>query len=41
MTNAERAQVASFGQLENGLQDTSDWYLWGPYLGERQWGHGP
>jgi Mannosylglycerate hydrolase MGH1-like glycoside hydrolase domain len=38
MTSAERARVASFGQLENGLQDASDWYLWGPYLSERQWG---
>jgi len=30
--------VASFGALEDGLRDASPWYLWGPYLSERQWG---
>jgi hypothetical protein len=35
---AERARVESFGHLEDGLRDASDWYLWGPYLSERQWG---
>ncbi len=35
---AERTRVESFGQLENGLRQASDWYLWGPYLSERQWG---
>jgi hypothetical protein len=35
---AERDRVASFGKLEDGLRDASDWYLWGPYLSERQWG---
>ncbi len=24
--------------MENGLRQASDWYLWGPYVSERQWG---
>ncbi len=36
--SVERDRVASFGRLEEGLQQASDWYLWGPYLSERQWG---
>ena len=35
---AERERVQSFGSLGNGLRDASPWYLWGPYLSERQWG---
>ncbi|WP_081680302.1 glucosidase [Cellulomonas sp. URHD0024] len=35
---AERDRVDSFGKLEDGLLHASDWYLWGPYLSERQWG---
>lgn len=35
---AERERVTGFGQLEEGLRQASDWYLWGPYLSERQWG---
>jgi hypothetical protein len=35
---AERQRVESLGQLENGLRQASDWYLWGPYVSERQWG---
>ena len=35
---AERDRVAGFGQLEDGLRQASDWYLWGPYVSERQWG---
>ncbi len=35
---AERDRIASFGQLENGLRQAGDWYLWGPYVSERQWG---
>ncbi|MET0883444.1 MAG: glucosidase, partial [Acidimicrobiales bacterium] len=38
MTSAERSRVEQFGQLENGLRQAGDWYLWGPYLSERQWG---
>jgi hypothetical protein len=38
MTNAERERVESFGRLEVGLRQSGDWYLWGPYLSERQWG---
>jgi Glycosyl hydrolase family 63 C-terminal domain len=38
MTGAERARTAGFNQLEDGLREASDWYLWGPYLSERQWG---
>jgi hypothetical protein len=30
--------VAGFGRLEDGLRRASDWYLWGPYVSERQWG---
>ena len=35
---AERERVAGFGRLEDGLRQASDWYLWGPYVSERQWG---
>jgi hypothetical protein len=35
---AERDRVAAFGRPEDGLRDASDWYLWGPYVSERQWG---
>ena len=38
MASAERSRVEGFGQLENGLRQASEWYLWGPYLSERQWG---
>jgi hypothetical protein len=30
--------VASFGHLEDGLLQAGDWYRWGPYVSERQWG---
>jgi len=35
---AERDRVATFGKLDEGLRDASEWYWWGPYLSERQWG---
>jgi Mannosylglycerate hydrolase MGH1-like glycoside hydrolase domain len=35
---AERDRIAGFGRLENGLRQAGDWYRWGPYLSERQWG---
>jgi hypothetical protein len=35
---AERQRVAGFGRLEDGLRQAGDWYLWGPYVSERQWG---
>src|SRR6202046_142098 len=35
---AERERVEEFGKLENGLRQAGDWYRWGPYLSERQWG---
>ena len=35
---AERDRVAGFGPLENGLRQAGDWYRWGPYVSERQWG---
>jgi hypothetical protein len=38
MTSAERARVERFGDLGNGLRQADDWYLWGPYVSERQWG---
>jgi mannosylglycerate hydrolase MGH1-like protein len=36
--SAERDRVETFGHLENGLRQGGDWYAWGPYLSERQWG---
>ena len=36
--SVERQRIDSFGRLDLGLHQASDWYLWGPYLGERQWG---
>jgi hypothetical protein len=36
--SVERERVERFGRLENGLRDASEWYHWGPYLSERQWG---
>ena len=36
---AESERVAKFGRLEDGLrQPGTDWYRWGPYVSERQWG---
>ena len=35
---AERERVDAFGKLEDGLRQAGDWYLWGPYVSERQWG---
>ena len=35
---AERDRVNGFGRMEDGLRQASDWYLWGPYVSERQWG---
>ena len=35
---AERERVDGFGHLEDGLRQASPWYLWGPYVSERQWG---
>jgi hypothetical protein len=36
--STERGRVETFGGLEDGLWQASDWYHWGPYLTERQWG---
>jgi hypothetical protein len=36
--NAERERIAGFGRLEDGLRQAGDWYRWGPYVSERQWG---
>jgi hypothetical protein len=30
--------VTGFGHLEDGLRQAGDWYRWGPYVSERQWG---
>ncbi len=38
MTSAERKRVDSFGHPEDGLYESTPWYLWGPYLSERAWG---
>src|SRR5690349_11656460 len=35
---AERDRATRFGRLEDGLRQASAWYLWGPYVSERQWG---
>jgi hypothetical protein len=35
---AERDRVKGFGRLEDGLRQAGDWYRWGPYVSERQWG---
>ncbi|WP_222849084.1 MGH1-like glycoside hydrolase domain-containing protein [Trebonia kvetii] len=35
---AESERVAGFGKLEEGLRQASQWYTWGPYVSERQWG---
>ncbi|WP_433307347.1 MGH1-like glycoside hydrolase domain-containing protein [Actinoplanes sp. CA-030573] len=35
---AERERVAGFGRLEEGLSQAGEWYRWGPYVSERQWG---
>ena len=34
----ESERVAGFGRLEDGLRQAGDWYRWGPYVSERQWG---
>jgi hypothetical protein len=36
--SGERQRIDGFGRLDLGLRQASDWYLWGPYLSERQWG---
>jgi hypothetical protein len=36
--SSERERVQSFGKLEDGLRQAGDWYFWGPYVSERQWG---
>lgn len=33
--STESERVKSFGKLEDGLRQASDWYLWGPYVSER------
>ena len=35
---AEGQRISGFGRLDLGLHQAGDWYLWGPYLSERQWG---
>ena len=27
-----------FGRMEDGLRQAGEWYRWGPYVSERQWG---
>src|SRR3982074_1832781 len=36
--NAERQRIEGFGRLEDGLRQGGEWYRWGPYVSERQWG---
>ncbi|MGC4110325.1 MAG: hypothetical protein QM747_07845 [Nocardioides sp.] len=35
---AESERVRSLGRLEDGLREAGEWYHWGPYVSERQWG---
>ena len=35
---AERERIAGFGRPEDGLLHAGEWYRWGPYVSERQWG---
>ncbi len=35
---AESERVTGFGRLEYGLRQAGEWYRWGPYVSERQWG---
>jgi hypothetical protein len=35
---AERERVSQFGRMEDGLRQSGEWYRWGPYVSERQWG---
>ena len=35
---AESERAAGFGAMEDGLRQAGDWYRWGPYVSERQWG---
>jgi mannosylglycerate hydrolase MGH1-like protein/glycosyl hydrolase family 63 len=35
---AESERVKQFGRLEDGLLSAGEWYRWGPYVSERQWG---
>ncbi len=37
-SGAERERVAGPGRAVSTDQQATDWYLWGPYLSERQWG---
>jgi hypothetical protein len=36
--SAEHERTAGFGRLEDGLRQAGEWYQWGPYVSERQWG---
>jgi hypothetical protein len=36
--STEQQRTREFGNLADGLRQASEWYLWGPYLSERQWG---
>src|SRR4051812_7853529 len=38
MTGAERTRMADAGHPEEGWDEASPWYEWGPYLAERAWG---
>ncbi len=38
MTGAERERMADAGHPEEGWDEASPWYQWGPYLSERAWG---
>jgi hypothetical protein len=38
VVSVERDRRDTFGRLEDALRGASDWYHWGPYLSERQWG---
>jgi hypothetical protein len=35
---AESERIKTFGRMEDGLRHAGEWYRWGPYVSERQWG---
>jgi hypothetical protein len=38
IVGSEHDRIESFGSMEDGLRQAGEWYRWGPYLSERQWG---
>jgi hypothetical protein len=36
--STEHQRIKRLGRLEEPLRAAGEWYQWGPYLSERQWG---